>query len=122
MRGMDDGSADDASVPVDPRVVRTRRDVLRAAIEVLIEDGWDAVTQPNVARAAGYSKATVYAHWPDRMNLLRDAFAGFGSMPHHAPTGDLRTDLVGELISFRQAMVDHNYELGKRHYSYDIFP
>jgi len=95
---------------VDPRVARTHNDVLAAAIAVLIDDGWDAVTQPNVARAAGYAKGTVYAHWPERIDLLRDAFARYGEMPHHVRTGDLRADLVGELTSFRTAFVENRLD------------
>lgn len=89
---------------VDARVLRTRRDVLAAAIDELVEGGWDAVTHARVAARAGYSKATLYTHWPDRLALVRDAFAAFGDMPHHTPTGDARADLVGELTSFRTAM------------------
>lgn len=97
---------------VDPRIARTREDVLAAALEVLIDDGWDAVTQPNVARAAGYAKGTVYAHWPGRLDLLRDAFERYGhsEMPHHVRTGDLRVDLIGELTSFRTAIVEHRLD------------
>lgn len=95
---------------LDARIVRTRHDVLHAAIDVVITEGLDAVTQPNVARRAGYSKATVYAHWPERLDLIRDAFALLGEMPHHAATGDLRTDLVGELHSFRRAMEEHRLD------------
>lgn len=95
---------------VDPRVVRTRRDVLDATIEELVEGGWDAVTHARVAARAGYAKATLYAHWPDRLALVRDAFTAFGGMPHHEPTGDLRADLVGELASFRTAMVEHRLD------------
>ena len=102
--------AADCVVAEDPRVTRTRQDVLAAVIDVLIDEGWDAVTHPHVARVAGYSKATVYAHWPERIDLLRDAFARFGEMPHHEPTGDLRTDLVGELRSFRRALIDHRLD------------
>ena len=95
---------------LDPRVVRTRRDVLDATLEELVEGGWDAVTHARVAARAGYAKATLYAHWPDRLALVRDAFAAFGGMPHHEPTGDLRADLVGELASFRSAMVEHRLD------------
>lgn len=95
---------------VDPRITRTRNDVLNATIGVLINEGWDAVTQPHIARVAGYSKATVYAHWPERIDLLRDAFARFGDMPHYTTTGVLRTDLIGELSGFRSAMVDHRLD------------
>lgn len=95
---------------VDPRVARTRNDILNATIAVLIDEGWDAVTQPHIARVAGYSKATVYAHWPERIDLVRDAFARYGDMPHYATTGDLRADLIGELTCFRSAMVDHRLD------------
>jgi AcrR family transcriptional regulator len=96
--------------PVDARIVRTRHDVLRAAIDIVVTDGLDALTQPNVARRAGYSKATVYTHWPDRLDLVRDAFALLGEMPHHEPVGDLRADLIGELHSFRRAMHEHRLD------------
>ncbi|WP_148616457.1 TetR/AcrR family transcriptional regulator [Nocardioides rubriscoriae] len=95
---------------LNPRVVRTRNDVLGAAIRVFVDEGWDALTHPHVAAVAGYSKATLYAHWPTRFDLVRDAFVHFGAMPHHVPTGDLRADLLGELRSFRAAMVDHRLD------------
>lgn len=95
---------------VDPRVVRTRNDVLQAAVDVLVDEGWDAVTHPHVARVAGYSKATLYAHWPDRVALVRDAFARFGAMPHAEAVGTLREDLLTELRSFRTAMVEHRLD------------
>ena len=95
---------------LDARVVRTRADVLQAAVRIVVEDGLDALTQPGVARAAGYSKATVYAHWPDRVDLIRDTFERLGEMPHHEPTGDVRADLVGELRSFRQAMEEQHLD------------
>ncbi len=89
----------------DPRVTRTRNDVLGAAVRILVEHGWDEVTHARVAKEAGYSRATVYAHWPDRIDLLRDAFGRYGQMPHHEPTGDAVTDLRGEVESFCRAMV-----------------
>ena len=95
---------------LDPRVVRTRRDVLDATVQELVNGGWDAVTHARVAARAGYAKATLYAHWPDRLALVSDAFAAFGGMPHHEPTGDLRADLLGELVSFRTAMVEHRLD------------
>lgn len=95
---------------LDPRVVRTRADVLQATIDVLVDEGWDAVTHPHVARVAGYSKATLYAHWPDRLSLVRDAFSRFGEMPHWPSAGTLREDLIIELKSFRSAMVEHRLD------------
>jgi AcrR family transcriptional regulator len=95
---------------LDPRVVRTRGDVLQATIDVLVEEGWDAVSLPHVARRAGYSKATLYAHWPDRMALVRDALVQWGDAPHFELVGTLREDLLLELQSFRNAMVEHRLD------------
>ena len=99
-------SSDDGATPPveDARVVRTRNDVSRAALSVLTERGSDAVTHAHLAQVAGYSRATLYKHWPARTDLLRLAFARLGDMPHHVPTGDLRTDLVEEVTTFRGGM------------------
>jgi AcrR family transcriptional regulator len=89
---------------VDARIVRTRRDVLGVALDVLLDEGRDALTQPHVASVAGYSRATVYKHWPTRTDMLRDTFAQLGEIQHHTPTGDLRADLIEELTAFRRGM------------------
>lgn len=90
----------------DARVARTRSDVARAALEVLTKEGSDAVTHARVAEVAGYSKTTLYAHWPARLDLIAVALDAIGELPHHERTGDLRTDLIGELTIFRQAVID----------------
>jgi AcrR family transcriptional regulator len=96
-----------AAPPVDARVVRTRNDILRIAVDVLTEQGLDAVTHPHLAQAAGYSRATLYNHWPTRNALLRDAFLARGSGEHSTPAGDLRADLIAELTKFRSEMEQH---------------
>ena len=106
---MTPGQAGTSPAP-DPRVVRTRNDVLQAALHVLLDEGSEAVTHQHVAQVAGYSKATVYAHWRTRIDLLRGAFTHLVDVRHHEPTGDLRTDLVQELISFRTAMEEHRLD------------
>lgn len=107
------GAGPDASgapATEDPRVVRTRNDVLGAALTVLADEGSGAVTHPRLARAAGYSRATVYKHWPTRTDLFRDALARLRDVEHHTPTGDLRADLIGELAAFRTAMQQHGLD------------
>ena len=90
----------------DSRVIRTRADVGRTALGVLVTEGSDALTHARVAELAGYSKTTLYSHWPTRFDLLKIALDAIGELPHQEPTGDLRADLIGELTSFRQAVVD----------------
>lgn len=60
-----------------------------------------------MAQAASYSRATVYVHWPTRIELARDALSRLGEVAHVAPTGDLRHDLDRELRAVRTAVVEH---------------
>ena len=90
----------------DARVARTRGDVSRAALQVLTTEGADALTHAHVAEIAGYSKTTLYTHWPARLDLIMLALDALGEMPHLDRTGDLRADLAGELRVFRQAVLD----------------
>ena len=95
---------DEAQQHLDARVVRTRNDVLRAALDLLIDEGRDAVTHQRLAQVAGYSRVTLYKHWPTRADILREAFGGLREAHHHTPTGDVRTDLIGELTTFRSVI------------------
>ena len=90
----------------DARVARTRADVSRAALQVLTGEGADALTHAHVAEIAGYSKTTLYTHWPSRVELIMLALDAIGDFPHQEPTGELRIDLIGELRIFRQAVTD----------------
>jgi len=94
----------------DPRVLRTRKDVLAQAMNILLSEGWNALTHARVANQSGYSRATIYAHWPERFDLISDAFGQYQEIPHPQKTGDLETDLRGELTSFAQAMVEHRLD------------
>ncbi|MDT7736422.1 MAG: hypothetical protein QOE12_3596, partial [Mycobacterium sp.] len=85
----------------DARVARTRADVARAALEVLTDERSDAVTHARVAELAGYSKTTLYTHWPSRVDLIALALDALGELPHYDQSGDIRTDLIGELQAFR---------------------
>jgi len=94
----------------DARVSRTRADVSRVALKVLTDEGSDALTHGHVAELAGYSKTTLYTHWPSRVDLILLALDAIGDMPHQEPTGDLRADLIGELKFFRKAVLDYRLD------------
>jgi AcrR family transcriptional regulator len=89
---------------VDPRVTRTRAAVLASAREVLVDEGWEGVTVARVAERSGYARTTLYRHWPQRLDLLRDLIRAEAAVAHSTPSGDLRADLVAELEAFRFAM------------------
>lgn len=94
----------------DARVSRTRADVSRAALTVFTSEGSDAVTHARVAEIAGYSRTTLYTHWPGRIDLIAMAVESLGELPHHQRVGDLRADLVGELRVLRAALGDRRLD------------
>lgn len=89
---------------LDPRVVRTREAVLAAARDVLVREGWERVTVAVVAEQSGFARTTLYRHWPNRLDLLRDLVSREAHLRHAIPAGDLRTDLIAELEAFRAAI------------------
>jgi AcrR family transcriptional regulator len=80
-----------------------RSTALRAAVKLLTEEGWDAVTQARVAAASGLGRATIYRRWPDRRKLVEDAVLAANLAVRHrkAHSGDLRSDLIVELRNIR---------------------
>lgn len=92
----------------DARVARSRRAVLSAGVDLLVREGWSALTHQRVAREADVGRATVYRHWPDPKHLLIDVL-------EHALAGEVRTishvdstrdDLVAELTALAEAIND----------------
>ena len=58
----------------DPRIERSRRVILEAALEELGDVGYGALTIESVAARAGVGKSTIYRHWPGKLALVEDAF------------------------------------------------
>jgi AcrR family transcriptional regulator len=89
---------------VDRRVTRTREAVLLTAREVLLSDGWEHVTLARVAERSGYGRATLYRHWPNRLDLLKDVIREEARLTHATARGEVRADLLAELEAFRTAI------------------
>jgi AcrR family transcriptional regulator len=68
----------DEEEKLDPRVKRTRQMLDQAFVELLAEKGFDAVNVQDVTARAGVNRATFYAHFTDKFDLLdysiREAF------------------------------------------------
>jgi AcrR family transcriptional regulator len=77
-----------------------RQRVLRAALEVLDEDGLAGFTMEAIARRAGASKTTLYRRWPTVASLMIDAMDGaFQPLPT-PDTGSVHTDVTAVLTAF----------------------
>ena len=90
------------SVPVEtpgrgrPRDPRRREAILRAAITLVAEVGYDRMTVEAIASRAGVSKPTIYRRWPGGkkeivLDALRSKHADADALPD---TGSLRGDLL----------------------------
>jgi AcrR family transcriptional regulator len=53
----------------------TRERILNAAIDLLNDDSLDALTNANVAKAAGVTERTVYRHFASREEMLKAAWS-----------------------------------------------
>jgi AcrR family transcriptional regulator len=73
-----------------------------AALDLLRERGYQALTVDAIAERAGVSKATIYRWWPNKQAVLMDAFLEASAGEIDWPdTGDLRRDMrdqVGRLV------------------------
>jgi AcrR family transcriptional regulator len=56
----------------DPRVLRTRKLIDEAFLAVLDEKGFEELSVQEVADRAGINRATFYAHYGDKYDLLSD--------------------------------------------------
>jgi AcrR family transcriptional regulator len=78
-----------------PRSEAVDRAILDAAVEVLVRDGYGALSIEAVAAEAGVGRPTIYRRYPSRVELLEAAVSrAFESANPEVPdTGDAREDL-----------------------------
>jgi AcrR family transcriptional regulator len=79
-----------------PRSETSRKAILHAASELLLEHGLNSISMDAVAERAGASKATIYRWWPSKELLALDAlFSDWEpGRPDSHDTGSLAGDLL----------------------------
>jgi AcrR family transcriptional regulator len=88
------------SASVDPRILRSRKAMLAAAHDLLLQEGPSAVTHQRVAQRAKVGRATVYRHWPRLDLLVMDAMASVELPFFRDPVTPVRPWLRGHLRRF----------------------
>jgi AcrR family transcriptional regulator len=88
-----------------PRDESVRRRILKAALDLMDETGFDRVTLEAIAGRAGASKATVYRWWPNKAAVVIEAFreAIAPELPLR-DTGSLRKDLTTQMRNFARVL------------------
>lgn len=94
----------------DPRVVRSRQVILRAALDELGEVGYGAFAIESVAARAGVGKSTIYRHWPDKLSLIAAAFERLHEeMAPDITTGSPRERITRALAHVAELLVDSTF-------------
>ena len=83
---------------VDPRVERSRRVILQAALEELGAAGYGAFAIESVAARAGVGKSTIYRYWPGKLALIADAFQALNVQPAAPEEGGTPRERVARLL------------------------
>src|ERR1700750_2103734 len=72
--------AANAAEPKQARAHATRRRLLDAAVEELVEHGYVGLTTPAVARRAGVSRGAQQNYFPHKVTLVAEAVRHLGHM------------------------------------------
>ena len=80
--------------PLDPEVDRA---ILAAAGEMFVRDGFQNMTLPRVAAAAGVAKTTVYRRYPSTVDLVLATINHLNTGEPAPDTGSARDDLTAVL-------------------------
>lgn len=101
-----------ARQPGRPRNESLRLRIQQAAIDLLIEGGYLALTCDAIAVRAKTSKATIYRWWPNKAQVVTDAFveAMSPSLPVY-PASTLEEFVSFHVQQFAQAMNGQNGKL-----------
>ena len=92
----------------------TREDILGAAARIMRDEGYARATTKEIARAAGYSEATLYKHFQDKaeifLRVLEEQAPALATLlsqlDGRAGTGDLRGKLEELVVTAVRFYVD----------------
>lgn len=89
-----------------PRSQEIHNAILQTTFDLVLRDGFRAVSIESIAATAGVSKATIYRRWPNKASVVMDAFtlkAGSGSLfpKTSSATESIRLQMHAMAKSFR---------------------
>jgi len=93
----------------DPRIERSRRVILEAALAELGEVGYGALTIESVAARAGVGKSTIYRHWSGKLALVEDAFRTMKAQVLIPDEGTIRERIIGFLEQVARFVEESTY-------------
>jgi len=103
-----DGTPERAEHDETPRVGRPRDPrvddaIKEAALELLIEEGYQATSIQAIARRAGVSVPTIYRRWANKAELIEEAVFPAPFIEPTETSGDIRRDLA----AYCKGIIEH---------------
>lgn len=93
--GTTSGAGECVRRPGRPRDERADRAIVDATLELLVEEGYNALSVEAIAAQAGVSKATIYRRWNGKHELVLDAISALkGAVPPTPVDGTIRERLL----------------------------
>lgn len=80
--------------PGRPRSAEADAAIVRATLELLLEDGYRSLTMEQVRARAGIGKATLYRRYASKQELVRDAIRHLNQPLARPDTGSVREDVL----------------------------
>jgi AcrR family transcriptional regulator len=87
--------------PGRPRSADAERAIIDATLELLLEQGYAAMSVEGIAARAGVSKTTIYRRWPAKQAVVAAALGTLTARIEELPdSGDLRADMLDVMRAF----------------------
>lgn len=86
--------ANEVRTPGRPRDARVDQSILEAALDLFLEDGFDAMSIESVADRAGVGKTTIYRRWRSKEELVVATIDTLYEGMEIPDTGDVLADLT----------------------------
>jgi AcrR family transcriptional regulator len=83
----------------DPRISRTRARALEVTLKMVAESGLHACTFDAVSEQSGIARSTLYRHWSNKSELVRDALRSQHAEHVGHDTGTLRDDVLNLMLN-----------------------
>jgi AcrR family transcriptional regulator len=91
-----------------PRSERADRAILDAAIDLFIEQGYEAMSIEGVAARAGVGKTTIYRRWASKEDLIVAAIDEVIFDVEPTDSGSVREDLIGTMTRIQTIFTSSN--------------
>jgi AcrR family transcriptional regulator len=95
------GAAAPPRRPGRPRSADAERAIIDATLELLLEQGYAAMSVEGIAARAGVGKTTIYRRWPAKQAVVAAALGTLTARIETLPdSGDLRADMLSVVRAF----------------------